>query len=78
VILADETKEAWSKLSVLQQDVIQQLIISMVREPNCSPFRAINTALAFMWPNWNPKTVSLGVILKALRVFNSRNSTKGT
>ena len=69
-----KTPIAWERLSDAQRALIEELIITMTKEPNCSPYRAINTALDFMWPSRKQRDVNLYDILKALSIYNERKS----
>ena len=78
MMLPENIQIAWNNLTPLQQDVLQELIITMGKETNCSPYRAINTALDFHWSTRNQKEVCLGNILNALKSFNSKQLKKGS
>jgi hypothetical protein len=74
--LPEDIQQAWAQLTPLQQELLQELIITMGKETNCSPYRAINTALDFMWPTRNQRDVCMSNLLQALKVFNSRQLQK--
>lgn len=65
-----EVHNAWERLSETQMRVIEETIVAMTKEPNCSPYRAINAALDFFWITRNQRNIDMGDILRALKRFN--------
>lgn len=73
-VLNPEVGKAWEKLSRSQQEVIEETIIAMTKEPNCSPYRAMNTALDYAWPTRNQREINMKDILRALKRFNKHRA----
>lgn len=69
-VLNPEVAEAWDKLSEVQRELLEEVIIAMTKEPNCSPYRAMNTALDYTWPTRNQREINMKDILRCLKRFN--------